>query len=58
MIQVGWAIVGGATAKFGEKRFGETTEPMIGGKVGYWEWRGYTAVPIYAEVNGELEEFV
>jgi hypothetical protein len=48
MIQVGWAIVGNKDAKFGEKRFGETTEPMVGGNIGYWEARGYDAIPIYA----------
>ena len=49
MIQVGWAIVGNKDAKFGEKRFGETVEPMVGGNIGYWEARGYDAIPVYAD---------
>ena len=50
---VGIAIVG--DGKFGFKFFGETFDTADNSQ--YWENRGYLTVPVYADVDAEMEEF-
>ncbi len=49
-IQVGWFIVGDQDGKFGPKEYGDTFEPL-GANLGYWDARGYTAVPAFVQVT-------